>query len=111
MFKPKFKINEQLKKNVNLQIEKILRCLKCKIVFLIFIITILILAFGYFVTAFCHVFSSTQTSWLLDTFLSILSRLIIELLSAFFFAKLYQISIRSNCKTVYKIVMFIYDFS
>ena len=111
MFKPKFKINEQLKKNVNLQIEKILQCLKCKIVFLIFIITILILAFGYFVTAFCHVFSSTQTSWLLDTFLSILSRLIIELLSAFFFGKLYQISIRSNCKTVYKIVMFIYDFS
>ena len=111
MFKPKFKINEQLKKNVNFQIEKILQCLKCKIVFLIFIITILILAFGYFVTAFCHVFSSTQTSWLLDTFLSILSRLIIELLSAFFFGKLYQISIRSNCKTVYKIVMFIYNFS
>jgi len=110
-FKPKFKINERLKKDVNLKIEKILQCFKCKIVLLNFILVILILAFGYFVTAFCHVFSSTQTSWLLDTFLSILSRLIIELLSAFFFGKLYQISIRSNCKTVYKIVMFVYDFS
>ena len=110
-FKPKFKINERLKKDVNLKIEKILQCFKCKIVLLNFILVILILAFGYFVTAFCHVFSSTQTSWLLDTFLSILSRLIIELLSAFFFGKLYQISIRSNCKSVYKIVMFVYDFS
>ena len=110
-FKSKFKINEKLKKNVNLQIEKILQCFKCKIAFLIFIVTILILAFGYFVTAFCHVFSSTQTSWLIDTFLSILSRLIIELFFAFFFGKLYQISIRSNCKSVYKLVMFMYDFS
>ena len=110
-YKPKFKINERLKKDVNLKIEKILRCFKCKIVLLNFIISILILAFGYFVTAFCHVFSSTQTSWLLDTFLSILSRLIIELFFAFFFGKLYQISIRSNCKSVYKIVMFVYDFS
>ena len=110
-FKPNYKINEKMKKNVNTKIEKILRCFKCKIIFLFIIITILILAFGYFVTAFCHVFSSTQTSWLLDTFLSILSRLIIELFSAFFFGKLYQISVRSNFKTLYKIVMFFYDFS
>ena len=110
-FKPNYKINEKMKKNVNTKIEKILRCFKCKIIFLFIIITILILAFGYFVTAFCHVFSSTQTSWLLDTFLSILSRLIIELFFAFFFGKLYQISVRSNFKTLYKIVMFFYDFS
>ena len=110
-FKPNYKINEKMKKNVNTKIEKILRCFKCKIIFIFIIITILILAFGYFVTAFCHVFSSTQTSWLLDTFLSILSRLIIELFAAFFFGKLYQISVRSNFKTLYKIVMFFYDFS
>ena len=110
-FKPNYKINEKMKKNVNTKIEKILRCFKCKIIFLFIIITILILAFGYFVTAFCHVFSSTQTSWLLDTFLSILSRLIIELFSAFFFGKLYQISVTSNFKMLYKIVMFFYDFS
>ena len=110
-FKKKFKINKTLKQKVNLQIEKILRCFKWKIVFLNIIIMILILAFGYFVTAFCHVFASTQISWLLDSFLSILSRLIIELLFAFLFSKLYQISIRSNCKILYKIEMFIYDFS
>ena len=109
--KQKFKINDKLKKDVNLQIEKILQYFKCKIVFLFFIVTILILAFGYFVIAFCHVFSSTQTSWLLDTFLAILSRLIIELFFAFFFGKLYQISVRSNFKTLYRVVMFIYDFS
>ena len=62
-------------------------------------------------TAFCHVYSSTQTSWLLDSFLSILSRLIIEFIFAFLYGKLYQMSIASNFKTLYKIVMFLYDFS
>ena len=109
--KQNFKVDENRKKEVNSKIEKILERFKCKIIFLFFIITILMLAFGYFVTAFCHVFSSTQTSWLFDTFLSILSRLIIELFSAFFFGKLYQISIKSNFKTLYRVVMFIYDFS
>ena len=97
--------------DVNLKVEKILQCFKCKIILLNFILAILILAFGYFVTAFCHVFSSTQTSWLLDTFLSILSRFFIEILFAFLFAKLYQIAVGSNIETLYKIVMCLYGFS
>ena len=59
--------------------------MKIKILILLFIQTIFILFFWYFVTAFCHVYSNTQSSWLLDTFLSILSRFIIELISADFF--------------------------
>ncbi len=89
----------------------ILDKLKIKIAFLFLIETILILFFWYFVTAFCHVYSSTQTSWLLDSFLSILSRLIIEFIFSFLYGKLYQISVASNFKTLYKIVMFFYDFN
>ena len=110
-FDKKFKATEDTKKNVNLKIENILSKFKIKIALLLIIETVLFLFFWYFVTAFCHVFSSTQISWLLDSFLSILSRLMIELLFAFLFAKLYKISIASSFKTLYKIVMCIYDFS
>ena len=71
----------------------------------------LILFFWYFVTAFCHVYSSTQSSWLLDSFLSILSRFFFEIIFGFLFAKLYRIAVSSNVKTLYKILMCIYDFS
>ena len=104
-FDKKFKATEDTKKNVNLKIENILSKFKIKIALLLIIETVLFLFFWYFVTAFCHVFSSTQISWLLDSFLSILSRLMIELLFAFLFAKLYKISIASSFKTLYKIVM------
>ena len=110
-FNKKFKINDNMKKNVHTRIVNILDKLKIKIAFLFLIETILILFFWYFVTAFCHVYSSTQTSWLLDSFLSILSRLIIELIFSFLYGKLYQISVASNFKTLYKIVMFFYDFN
>ena len=78
---------------------------------LLIIQTVLILFFWYFVTAFCHVYSSTQASWLLDSFLSILSRLMLELIFGFLYAKLYQIAVRSNIETFYKILLCIYDFS
>ena len=63
-FNKKFKINDNMKKNVHTRIVNILDKLKIKIAFLFLIETILILFFWYFVTAFCHMYSSTQTSWL-----------------------------------------------
>ena len=71
----KYKINDKRKKEIFLEIEKILKKFKIKIIFLIIIEFILIIFYWYFVTAFCHVYSKTQKSWLLDTFLAILSRL------------------------------------
>ena len=110
-FKKKFKVNDRIKKDTYNKIENILQKFKYKIAVLLIIETILILFFGYFVTAFCHVYPSTQMSWLLDSFLSILSRLTLELIFSFFFGKLYQISVASNFQTLYKGVMCIYDFS
>ena len=106
----KYKINEQMKLNIKEQVLNILKYLKIKIIILFLLETILFLSFWYFVTAFCHVYSSTQMSWLLDSFLSILSRFFIELLFAFFFGKLYQISVVSNIKTIYNVIICIYDY-
>ena len=94
-----------------MEIEKILKIYKIKIIILIIIEIILILFYWYFVTAFCHVFSNTQISWLLDSFLSFLSRFVIELLFALLFSKLYIVSVESNCYSLYRALLFIYNFS
>jgi hypothetical protein len=68
------------------------------------------LFFWYYVTSFCHVYSRTQLSWLLDSFLSMLSRLVIEILFSLGFAKLYRLAIESNTQSIYKFVLFFYCF-
>ena len=107
----KYKISEKRKKEIFLEIEKIFKIYKIKIVIFIVVENVLILFYWYFVTAFCHVYSNTQTSWLFDSFLSFLSRLVIELLFALLFAKLYIVSIESICYSLYRALLFIYNFS
>ena len=103
--------NEKIKIKLFYNLENILKKFKLKIFILIFIEIISILFFWYFVTAFCHVYSSTQTSWILDSFLAILSRFILEIIFGFLFAKLYCIAVVSNIKTFYNILLCIYNFS
>ena len=107
----KYKIKDKEKKEIFLKIEQILKRYKIKVLILIIIELLLILFYWYFVTAFCHVYSNTQLSWLSGSFLSFLSRVIIELLFALLFSKLYILSTESNCYSLYRALLFIYDFS
>ena len=106
----KYIITEQRKKEIYEEIVKILKFHKIKVIILVIVEIILMLFFWYYVTAFCHVYSKTQSSWLLDSFLSILSRFIIELLLSLGFAKLYRIGVESNIHCIYKIALFFYCF-
>ena len=106
----KYKVTEKRKKEILEEIEHILKIYKIKVIILVVIEVLMMLFFWYYVTAFCHVYSSTQTSWILDSFLSMLSRLIIELLVSLGFAKLYIMSVVSNCECLYKFVLFFYCF-
>ena len=106
----KYIITEQRKKEIYEEIVKILKIHKIKIIILVIVEIIFMLFFWYYVTAFCHVYSKTQSSWLLDSFLSILSRFIIELLLSLGFAKLYRIGVESNIHCIYKIALFFYCF-
>ena len=83
---------------------------KIKVIIFFVIELILILFFWYYVTAFCEIYSSTQKSWLWDSFLSIISRIIIDLLLCLGFAKLYRIGVESNFQCIYKIAIFFYCF-
>ena len=105
-----YKITDKRKNEIQKEIEIFLKKYKTKVIILIVIELILMLFFWYYVTSFCHVYPSTQKSWLWDSFLSILSRLIIELLTSLSFAKLYRIAIESNIDFLYKIALFFYSF-
>ena len=107
----KYKITKRRKIEILNEINNILRRFRIKVFILFNIEFLLMLFFWYYVTAFCHVYKSTQYSWLFDSFLSILSRTIIDFLVPLLFAKLYRISVESNAECLYKIVMFYYSFA
>ena len=107
----KFKVTEERKKDIIKEIEEILKKYKIKVIILVIIEVLLMLFFWYYVTAFCHVYSSTQISWLLDSFLSMLSRLFLEIIFSLGFAKLYRIAVEANTHCLYKIVLFFYNFA
>ena len=106
----KYEVSEKRKKEIMIEIKKILRNHKIKVIVTIIIELILMIFFWYYVTIFCHIYPSTQISWLLDSLLSMLSRMIIDLLICLLLAKLYRIGVDSNFKGIYKIALFFYDF-
>ena len=67
--------------------------------------------YWYYVVIFCHVFSGTQISWLIDSILSMVSRFIIDVIFCLVFAKLYNIGVKSNYECIYRISLFFYGFS
>ena len=107
----KYTVTDKRKKEILNEIDKILKKYKIKIIILIVIEFLLMLFFWYYVTAFCHVYNSTQYSWLFDSFLSILSRTVIDFLLPLGLAKLYRLAVESNIRCFYKIVLFFYSFA
>ena len=106
----KYTVSKKRKKEIVGEIEKILKKYKIKVIILLSIEISLMFFFWYYVTAFCHVYPSTQASWVFDSFLSMLSRLIIIALLSMLFAKLYRMAIESSSECIYKFVLFFYSF-
>lgn len=107
----KYTVTEKRKKEILLEVETILNKYKTKITILVILEIIIMMFYWYYVIAFCHVYSSTQISWILDSLLSMLSRAIIEMLVSFLLAKLYRIAVESENHCLYRFAMFLYNFS
>ena len=105
-----YQVTQAQKDKIKKNVENVLSKYKCKIFFLFFIEIILMLFFWYYTVVFCHVFSGTQISWLINSALSMISRIIIDVLLCLLFAKLYRIGLRSNYACIYKIALFFYGF-
>ena len=106
----KYIVTEKRKREILEEILNILKKYKIKVVIFMSIEILLLLFFWYYVTVFCHVYSMTQKSWIVDSLLTMLSRVIIDLLLCLFYAKLYRVSVESNFNSIYKIALFFYCF-
>ena len=102
-------ISEKEKEALMQKISKILQKLNYKILIFIILEFCLMLFFTYYVTAFCAVYKSTQTSWILDSFTSFLMTNFLDVLIAFIVAVIYTTSIKYKLESLYNISIFIYD--
>ncbi len=102
-------MNTKTKLEIQKNVEKILKSLRIKII-VFFIPELLInLFFYYYIIAFCHIYQSTQISWLLDSFYSYILSFIITLFISFVFSILYKLSIKYKIKILYKVMIFCYE--
>ena len=104
-----YKVENEKNLEIVKEIEKILKCLKLKIAIFLIFQNILMLFFLYYVTAFCHVYNSTQTSWLLDSLTSYGISLLTAFAVSFFASIIYEIAVKCKCKILYMITIFIYN--
>ena len=105
-----YKVNDIKKIKIKDEVLTILKCLRIKIIFFIVFEHIFMLFFFYYVTAFCEVYKSTQTSWLLDCISSYVISLLTTFVVSFLFSFLYKISIKYKVNGLYKVCIFIYSF-
>jgi len=102
---PKYKVSEERKIEIVDKINKHLKILQFKMTVFVIIDFIIMLFFFYFVTAFCEVYSNTQTSWISDAIVSIIISFPIELAVALVITIIYFLSIKYKWKCLYKLVM------
>ena len=103
-----YEVNDERKSEIEQEIKKILEKQSKKNIAFFAIEILFMLIYWYYVTAFCHVFTNTQTTLILDTFFSIVFRFIIDCLLCWILSILYKYSIKHKSEKLYEIIMFIY---
>ena len=106
----KYKASDKRKEEIKKIIEKILRKYQLKVTIFLIIQFLLLIFYWYYVTVFCHVYSKTQISWIIDSLLSMIFRFFVDVILCMLFAKIYRIAISSNFLWIYKVSMFFYSF-
>ena len=105
----KYIVKEITKMEIKNKIKKIMKCLKIKIILFIVFELLSMIFFFYYTTAFCHVYESTQISWIIDSVasfgMSIITLIGISIISCI----LYKLSISFKIKVLYRIIMFSYS--
>ena len=102
-------VKEERKDEIEQEIKKILETQSKKNIAFFIIEILFMLIYWYYVTAFCHVFTNTQTTLILDTFFSIVFRFVINCLLCIVLSIVYKYAVTNKSETVYEIIMFIYN--
>ena len=100
-----YTVSEERKKQIFEKINNALKCLKLKMVIFIILDFAILLFFFYFVSSFCHVYSSTQVSWISDAIVSIIISFPIELAIALAVTIVYKLSLKYKWEILYKLSM------
>ena len=106
----KYKVNYNRKKYIYINILKVNKFMKVKIICYIIIEFLIMLFFLYFITAFCEVYRETQKSLLFDYFSSFILSILFEILISLFIAFLYISAIKLKLQFLYNIALFSLDF-
>ena len=104
-----YKVDDETIKEIKNNLDKIIKCLKVKIIVFIILEFILMIFFFYYSTAFCQVYPSTQVSWILDCISSYVISLAITLVLSFLCASFYKIAIKYRVKLLYTIILLFYS--
>ena len=107
----KYVVDLVRRKNIILEIKNILKKFKIKVVIFYVIQFILLIFYWYYSTMFCLVYNKSQISWIFDVFVTILVRIIFDLVTNLVFTLLYKLSIISKINCLYRILIFLYCFS
>ena len=100
-----YTVSDERKKQIFEKINNALKCLKLKMVIFIILDLAILLFFFYFVSSFCHVYSSTQVSWISDAIVSIIISFPIELAIALAVTIVYKLSLKYKWEMLYKLSM------
>ena len=105
-----YKVDNRKKKEIKTKIINILKCLKLKIIIFFVLELILMLFFLYYITAFCHVYKSTQISWIYDILISYGFSFLVSLGISFIFSITYFIAYKYKIINLYKFTILVYDY-
>jgi len=107
----KYIVKEETKMEIKNKIKNIMNCLKIKIIFFIVFELLFMLFFFYYAIIFCHVYESTQISWIIDSVTSFGMSIIYLIVLSIISCILYKLSIYFKSKVLYRIIMFSYSSS
>ncbi len=101
----KYFVSNERKDETKTRINKKLKCLRLKMVIFVIVDFVILLFFFYFVSSFCAVYQSTQTSWISDAVVSIIISFPIEIGISLAITIVYILSLKYKKEFLYKLVM------
>ena len=107
---PRYIVPVEKKKEIILQIKRIIKKFKKKVIIFYIIEFIIMLFYWYYVTIFCYIYNKTVKSWLINIIITIILRFIIDIFLFALISFLYRRSIDCKCNCLYKTIVFFYCF-
>ena len=104
----KYVVTIQRKKEIILEIQKIINRFKIKLIVFYVFEFLFLFFYWYYATVFCHIYKNTQISWIFDSFVTIIIRVIFDFLINILFSFIYIQSIRCKCNCLFRVIIFIY---